>query len=90
MSEHNTSEMTSPSKLSAAPVVNEDFDDKNSELELETEVDGHHLPPGMFEQDIINRFVIILFLANWWFNIDMGILPAASKMIMADLKLDVS
>lgn len=42
----------------------------------------------MFEQKIIVRLVYALFLANLFFNVDMGILPAGSTAIKKELNLD--
>lgn len=49
-----------------------------------------HLPPGMFEESTISIIVLVLFLSQLFFNIDMGILPAGSMKIKEDMGLDNS
>ena len=49
-----------------------------------------HLPKGQFHESTISIIVVVLFLSNMFFNIDMGILPAGSIKIKEDLQLDNS
>lgn len=49
--------------------------------------DFSHLPEG-YDPKIVNLALYVLFFANLFVNIDMGILPAGSTKIKAELKVN--
>ena len=57
--------------------------------EYDPETDRSHLPAD-YEASAIRLVLLVVFLANLFVNIDMGILPAGSTRIKRDLKLNHS